>query len=461
MAPPVLSLEIPIDQYTYLRRLLLDAFAHLHAAESEEKSRIQSQILSHLNERSIIEEKCLLLHALFSASESLLGLSADESASAAALFQDSLFSWGEVFYPKQSCELVALWMISAMNGAERDSRVDMLSRDILNTLDSHGEPIFSLFCQHDRGDLNECRAAYFLFFSAMASQASSREREMYLFLAEQQKKQLDDHSNGSFFIEYAKRVAYDCFQLTDPSGSCEDLRSLLPSNINDHKNKIVAQRDSGRTQYFIGSGCKSGMGFFQVGQCGIVNYGPQLDSIGDPSYFGICGSPTQNRFFRTYLEVSGRSMSLDSHNLISSKGGGRSLSEYEESGFSGLWINSKQRADEKGWSISCHCEGLASPVLYFVFFIKGKNCLINRVQKLRPQSLDRYKGPAAEIECREGSYGFLLQTIQGAKTMEIVPLAGGNSFWGADFLVAYRFHLPLEAPYFSVAHQWKVQPLSN
>ena len=57
---------------------------------------------------------------------------------------------------------------------------------------------------------------------------------------------------------------------------------------------------------------------------------------------------------------------------------------------------------------------------------------------LEPATLDRYIGEEASISLKSGSQAFNIQS-DGKGQLEVVPLAGNDHFWGADFMLAYSF----------------------
>lgn len=69
--------------------------------------------------------------------------------------------------------------------------------------------------------------------------------------------------------------------------------------------------------------------------------------------------------------------------------------------------------------------------LLFTFYIKAEACFVAGSQKLNRRSLDRYQGPAQSIELG----GLTIALEEGFKEMEVIPLAGDESYWGADFLI--------------------------
>ena len=70
--------------------------------------------------------------------------------------------------------------------------------------------------------------------------------------------------------------------------------------------------------------------------------------------------------------------------------------------------------------------------LSFVFFVRG-DCIQINTTTLRPGSLERYEDKAEPIVAG----GELTITPHHDGRMQIIPLAGGDHFWGATFLIAY------------------------
>ena len=59
-------------------------------------------------------------------------------------------------------------------------------------------------------------------------------------------------------------------------------------------------------------------------------------------------------------------------------------------------------------------------------------------QLIKPRSLDRYRGKPqpATIQGHEGTVTIVPDCGEGE--MQVIPLSGGEDFWGSDFLIAFR-----------------------
>ncbi|GAB5410965.1 MAG: hypothetical protein ChlgKO_00790 [Chlamydiales bacterium] len=74
--------------------------------------------------------------------------------------------------------------------------------------------------------------------------------------------------------------------------------------------------------------------------------------------------------------------------------------------------------------------------LYFAFFIKAKEAKVEGQQALKPRSLDRIRGEIQEIFFKDADEFLSLRTPDLVQ-IEVIPLAGGNHFFSANFLVAF------------------------
>jgi hypothetical protein len=69
--------------------------------------------------------------------------------------------------------------------------------------------------------------------------------------------------------------------------------------------------------------------------------------------------------------------------------------------------------------------------------VKAEECLVDPGFSIRPLSLDRYSGSAAVVSFHTEGDCVVFENLGGGAVMEIIPLAGGDNFWGADYLLAY------------------------
>lgn len=190
---------------------------------------------------------------------------------------------------------------------------------------------------------------------------------------------------------------------------------------------IVAIRDQHQTMVCMGSGCKSGMGAYLIENSGVINFGPQLLPLGDCSGFGLAGRGNKITANSHLLSYQCRLAAPHHRNT--------GIPWLRDSGYSGAWIESLCNISPEGLKISGKLMGFRSQNDFLItFFGKGKACYVAGSHKLCPRSLDRYQGPAQKIVLEEVS----IYPEEGFHHMEVVPLAGDESFWGADFLIAFQ-----------------------
>lgn len=193
----------------------------------------------------------------------------------------------------------------------------------------------------------------------------------------------------------------------------------------DPKLGIVSHRKENLTMLSLGSGCKSGMGAFLLGDYGVLNFGPQLPPLGDCKGFGLAGrgqkieaSPSTLRYLCRLAAPHERDTGIP---------------WIEDSGYSGSWVETLCDFGEDSLEVECAIKGYRSLCDYiFVFFIKAQACFVAGSHKLNPCSLDCYQGPAQSITM----HGVTLTPEGGFDSMEVRPLAGDVHCWGADFLVS-------------------------
>ena len=180
----------------------------------------------------------------------------------------------------------------------------------------------------------------------------------------------------------------------------------------------------------LATGCKSGMGTFLRGRAGIVNFAPQLTPLGDTRAFGLAGKPLFLKLEENRLNYQTR--------LAAPHGRPTGLDHLKDSGFSGLWIETEAEILDESLQLRCTIDGVRSlEECTFVFFGKGEACFVSGSHKLNPRSLDRYQGPPQELSFVAGESSVSLNPQEGFSRMEVIPLAGDDTLWGADFLVAF------------------------
>ena len=302
---------------------------------------------------------------------------------AVPLFRRGFFPWGALPYPKEHAQLGAL--LVQLEDPEAKKIATQMARFQDATLAHDQKPIYSLFAQENaamRRPLEEANAA---FFEALA---------------------------------------------------------LTPSHtlrFADHDLGLVSWKSPTATVMCTGSGCKSGLGTFLQSDAGILNFGPQLLPLGNCEGFGLAG-----RAQKMNLGVSEENFSLSYTCRIGAPHSRETgYGHLKDSSYSAMWIEAEIEGSINRLSFRGRIETF-QPIdkVLFTFFGKGSACLVSGTHKLKPASLDRYVGPPEPLIFSGTDSGVYLGALPTAARMEVIPLAGGENFWGADFLVAYTLSSP-------------------
>jgi len=188
------------------------------------------------------------------------------------------------------------------------------------------------------------------------------------------------------------------------------------------------------------SGVNTGLGALHKTDVRIVSFGPHRTPLGDPDCYGIYRTCSFHQPFRD-IEL------VKTSDNFALKGWTRILSsDMARGGMPGLTINLPSRhwlyfcaeGGENGVLLTSRLlkQGDESP-LFFTYFIKADQVRIGSAL-FSPGTLHQYRGENREMLFeKRGETLFLKPHMKGE--MCVIPLAGGNHFWGADFLVAFTF----------------------
>jgi hypothetical protein len=178
---------------------------------------------------------------------------------------------------------------------------------------------------------------------------------------------------------------------------------------------------------FTTTGCMSGQGSYLLGGEGCVNFGPQTSSLGDCSRFGIVGKGKQFHFSNTAAEGISSLGELFERRYA--------LPHLQDAKIEKQWLKMRAEIKDRQLNITGVQKAMHRPVpISYSFFLKGEACYVSKLHKLNPKSLDRYVGPPGNIEMVGHKGNMFLEWNEGIQKLEVIPLAGDESYWGADFL---------------------------
>jgi hypothetical protein len=108
--------------------------------------------------------------------------------------------------------------------------------------------------------------------------------------------------------------------------------------------------------------------------------------------------------------------------------------EEERASLGADWVRCEVRCD-KGYHFSVTRQKVRDDPLYFSFFVVCDSLTVDG-KEIKPLSLDRYCGPAQRIILKKGEDTLHFDGV--SQKVEILPLAGEEFFWGANFMIAFE-----------------------
>lgn len=223
----------------------------------------------------------------------------------------------------------------------------------------------------------------------------------------------------------------------------------LSEKIFDPHMALVGRRFANHHAICTLHGGNTGMGSYRSEDIQIINYGPQYLPLGECRGFGIEGNEhTDHHARKTQIDQNDNGFSL--------KGCVRMVDEPSSDGmggFRGIWLETAQEYHERSLHINTQMLGFSNwDGVAFSFFIKAKKCHIENGVSLNARSLNRFDGTVSSVTLQGDKHQLVLKARHSGGSMQIIPLAGGNNFWGADFLVAYLLE-PGQS-----AYGWEIVP---
>ncbi len=298
----------------------------------------------------------------------------------------------------------------------------------LNTCDSSGRPFSGLLTRDTERSPNDLLIWNYLLSQSLALLTQDQE---LTHLASQQFAHFI-HAGGSFeglplLITHWFRCRYSLLQeATTPSAR----------QVYDPTVPLIGADSERATVRCTLAGNQTGMGIIQAGELAVVNYGPHQQPLNNPEEFGI----------QAPIDAFVHHNKAKCHKTESSFSFSRPV---QLANSKGEWVDLKQ--DWNQYCLTVELDLLTSPLkkdLVFVYYIQAPTCFLESGAEVKPSSLDRYRGKTSKIFFRRDGKQISLSSKQKGE-MEIIPLAGGDNFWGANFLVCYEVQLPKS--------QWQIE----
>jgi hypothetical protein len=172
------------------------------------------------------------------------------------------------------------------------------------------------------------------------------------------------------------------------------------------------------------SGWNSGVFSYHKNYAAIVNAGPQLAPLDDLEKFGV--NRTCSITSRNFNEITWEKTAFN----FRMKGWTKIFAHP-------AWLQIEAHYEAQKLHLSCHLqEGQPSENLAMVFYARGDRLVIGGKETLQAGSLERYQGKSLPLELQAENEKIFIEPLV-EQEMQIIPLAGGDHFWGAHFLIAF------------------------
>lgn len=349
------------------------------------------------------------------------------------------WSWASVPHQRYHSFLGVLWCVLGVLGHHENliKAAEKLAFWQLNTLDSAFNPHYSLFSQEEDVFFGEALAWNSLLFKMVGSFSNKPEMT---YASRRQLELLNEVSSlDKAIIIPPLAVVIEEWLLSQKTSPNEET-FVLDGNVCDESTALIGCRGTDYSFKCTVYGGGTGLGAVRYKDLEIVTYGPQYRPYGDCKGFGIEASFLSQKKFPN-LEISQRKDGFTLKGIAKLPGKVIHASPYalfRSTSHSESWIDIIQSCENGVLNIETLFLGLDNfDSLSFAFYVKGSQCCVEGRECINPRTLDRYKGPLAPLTLTsQGAKMSIIPKYQHG-VMEIIPLAGDDSFWGADFLVGY------------------------
>lgn len=366
------------------------------------------------------------------------------ASGAAPLEWGKHWSWGSIPHSRFHAEIGFLW---CLYGQLREDvcyfkAAESLAEWQLNALDHHFLPFCGLFSHEEDASESRLLIHHFLLFSAVAAFAA---RSDMAALAEKQYERIAALASmgkaefSSLHLACDKWLSKHSFNLEKAIGRGCQIQGFLPSVFQDEQLALAGCRSTSESAVSTLSGGGTSMGCLYREDVHIVCFGPQHLPLGDCRGFGI--ESQENHLPQTKIEISAANQTYSIQGLVRMSPRPKTSlcpATFRNGEHSGCWIDVKQNYQNKQLTIETIFRGLFDiSMLAFVFFVKARSCAVEKSKMVNLRSFDRYQGEIRDIVLHGEQTALMIEAGRKQGEMQVIPLGGGNNFWGADFLVAY------------------------
>jgi len=357
------------------------------------------------------------------------------------------WTWGEIPHLRHQAELGIYWALLGIKyeNAEYLAAAEKIAEWQLNSLDYHFYPFVGLFVQEADAALCALLCDQYLLFSLLAILKSSSR------MAYAAKRQLGylEHSVLSTQVRISVIAPLLEEYIHKLGESPVPIPFGLPQSIHDVDTALIGVRAEEKSLVCTGFGGRTGLGSLHFDDLQLISYGPQHLPLGDCRGFGVEGGRYSVKTVVMQADHAHKGSFLIQHQArLSAKPVYSTSSPLFRNGQRcQAWLDLKQEFKHDYLSLDARFFGDTPKELAFTFFVKAKSCTIQETRKVLPRTLDHYQSSPGAILLSGETQQFSIETPHRHGEMQVIPLGGGDNFWGADFLIAYLFDFHSTAAY--------------
>lgn len=429
----------PFDLLDSWRHLLVLTLISLESECLDNVYDILVDLFHQLASESIWPE-CLLLSAYSSIVAQLLQKKSQPpifyqlESGACPLMMGSHWTWGELPQANLHPELGSLWCLYAQLTGDTSYlvRAERLAKWQQNmTLDSDCTPFAGVLCRE--GDVSAISMALldYIFFDLIAK---ATEKTGLASVSEKMLNHLSAVSSLGVTPAFSTMVVLHYWLSKRLPHYPKSTSIQLPASFSDPQLALVGCRSEKNSAVASLFGAWSGLGCYRHEDVRMISFGPQHQPLSDCRGFGIEGGTRllggrikKNQVDDLRFCLSGVTRMVP-----------QPLPSGQQSSLGGFWIDASISYENKQLSIMTTFHALANETtVAFCFFVEAVKCVVGEKHEVIKRSFNSYRGEVKNVRLIGERGEVLIESSHHQDNLSVIPLGGGEHFWGADFLVAY------------------------
>lgn len=390
-------------------------------------------------------QQSLYLKSIIAFSQALIGMPKLDinidplTGGALPIAQQEYCSWSDLpFGPKHAEMALFLTFFAFLTNHEKLKQyvLKMIEWHV-NMLDHDYIPIATLYTQEREGALSPHLITNYLLFKS-ASQLFGETQ--YVRIIHNQALYLEKLFKNRPFLPQPLYLLIENWLDHITEANFEKKELNFSSSIKDPSMALVGWREQNGHAICTLHGYKTGMGSFKSYDVNILNYGPQYLPLEDCQGFGIEGNFLSEKGIRkTSIQQNGNEFSIQGCVRLVDQPTYNAHHQPNRFGqLRGIWQETEQTFKKDVLSIKTNYLGFDGwNSVAFIYYVQAEKCIIGNEKVFLPRTLQVYEGESLPI-ILQGNKGQMQLNSDSTGKLKIIPLGGGDCFWGADFLIIYH-----------------------